>query len=57
MLATRMNTGFPKSRKLFQLDRSRRFTREIVHYAVDSLDLIDNPIHAGLVMTPRSTTA
>ena len=43
-----MNTAFFSLRSLLQLDRSRRLAGQIVEYAVDTLDFIDDAGHAGL---------
>ena len=45
MLQTRINTGFLKHFKLFKLNRSRWLTGQIVEYAVNSLNFINNTIH------------
>ena len=45
MPETRINTGFPKHFCLLKLNRSRRFTRQIIHYTVYALHLIYNSCH------------
>lgn len=37
---------------LFELNRSGWFAREVVEYSVYSVDLVDDPCHAGLEHVP-----
>ena len=48
MPETRIDTGFRHFSPLFKLNRSWWLTREIIEYAVHSLDLIDDSAHHGL---------
>lgn len=42
---TRINAGFPSSIFLFEFNRSRWLTCQIIEHSIDSLNLIDNSVH------------